>query len=137
MERPKCWSGDLGSTWDSLLTNLGIVIPVASLLSLAAVNICVVAYALSPAGRQIAASLVVLVVFVDLFAAGMATVAERATAEEGKRLVKVDLARYYEPTGAAKFLRSETEDEPARYFGLWSLPPGQRHAKLPLQQRVY
>ena len=110
-------AGDLGGTWDSFLTNLGLVIPIASLLSLAALNICVVAYALSPAGRQIAASLVIFVVFVDLFSAGKATVAQRATAEEGKRLVKVDLARYYEHTGAAKFLGSETEDEPARYFG--------------------
>jgi hypothetical protein len=110
-------AGDSAGTWDSLLTNLGLVIPVASLMSLAAVNICVVAYALSPAGRQIAASLVVLLVFVDLFAAGKATVAARATAEEGKRLVRIDLTRYYEPTGAARFLRSETRDEPARYFG--------------------
>jgi hypothetical protein len=110
-------AGDPGGTWDSLLANLGLVIPVASLMSLAAVNICVVAYALSPSGRQIAASLVVLVVFVDLFAAGMATVAGRASAEEGKRLVKVELSRYYEPTGATRFLRSETRDEPARYFG--------------------
>jgi hypothetical protein len=107
----------LGSSWESLLTNLGIVIPVASLTSLAAVNICVVAYALSPSGRQIAASLVVFVVFVDLFAAGKATVAERATVEAGKRLVKIDLSRYYEPTGAARFLRSKTEDEQARYVG--------------------
>jgi hypothetical protein len=60
---------------------------------------------------------VIFVVFVDLFSAGKATVAQRATAEEGKMLVKVDLARYYEPTGAAKFLRSETEGEPARYLG--------------------
>jgi len=86
-------------------------------MSLAAVNICVVAYALSPTGRQIAASLVVLVVFVDLFAAGKATVAGRATADAGKRLVKIDLAQFYETTGAAKFLRSEARDEPARYLG--------------------
>jgi peroxiredoxin len=110
-------AGGPGSTRDSLLTNLGLIIPVASLMSLAAVNICVVAYTLAPTGRQIAASLVVFVVFVDLFTAGMATVAGRATAEEGKRLVKIDLAQFYEPTGAAKFLRSETRDEPARYFG--------------------
>jgi hypothetical protein len=110
-------AGDWGSTWESLLTNLGVVIPLASLVSLIAANICVMAYALSSAGRQLAASLVVFVVFVDLFAAGTATVADRATVEAGKRLVKIDLSQYYEPTGVAKFLRSETEDEPARYFG--------------------
>jgi hypothetical protein len=60
---------------------------------------------------------IVLVLFVDLFAAGRATLAERATADLGKDLVKVDLSRYFEPTGAAEFLRSETENEPARYFG--------------------
>jgi hypothetical protein len=107
----------LGSSWESLPTNLGIVIPVASLMSLAAANICVVAYALSPVGRQVAAYLVVFVVFVDLLAAGRATVTERANVEAGKRLVKIDLSRYYEPTGAAQFLRSETADAPARYFG--------------------
>ena len=75
-------------------------------MALVAANVCVVAYALSPAARPLAASLVIVVVFVDLFSAGMATVEERATVEEGKRLVKIDLAHYYDPTGAAKFLRS-------------------------------
>ena len=107
----------LGGSWDSIQTNLGIVIPVASLLSLVAANICVLAYALSPAVRPLAASLVIFVVFVDLLSAGMATVAGRANVEEGKRLVKIDLATYYEPTGVAKFLRSKTEDEPVRYVG--------------------
>jgi hypothetical protein len=50
---------------------------------------------LSPAGRRVAALLLVLLVFVDLFAAGKATVAESATAEEGKQLLKIDLSRYY------------------------------------------
>jgi hypothetical protein len=80
----------------------------------------VAVYALSPAGRRVAALLLVLLVFVDLFAAGKATIAESATAEEGKQLLKIDLSRYYEPTGAASFLRSEMEDEPARYFGFGS-----------------
>jgi len=88
----------------------------ASLLVLAVALACVVAYALSPVGRRVAAFLVVLVVFVDLFVAGRDTVADRATAEAGKQLVKIDLARYYETTGAARFLRSETQEEPARYF---------------------
>jgi hypothetical protein len=110
-------AGDPGSNPEWLLANLGIVIPVASLVALVAANICVVAYALSPAGRSLAASLVIFVVFFDLFSAGTATVEQRATVEEGKRLVKIDLAHYYDPTGAAKFLRSETQGEPARYVG--------------------
>jgi hypothetical protein len=49
-------AGGPGGTWDALPTNLGLVIPIASLMSLVAVNICVVAYVLSPTGRQIAAA---------------------------------------------------------------------------------
>jgi hypothetical protein len=111
------FAGGPGTTPDSVLANLGIVVPFASLMALLAANVCVVAYALSPQGRSLAASLVILVVFVDLFWAGLATVEQRATVEEGKRLVKIDLAHYYDPTGAAKFLRSETQGEPARYVG--------------------
>ncbi|CAN5841162.1 hypothetical protein BH18ACT11_BH18ACT11_16320 [soil metagenome] len=107
----------LGNAQDSLLTNLGVVIPAASLVALIAAIACVVVYALTPVGRRAVAFILVLVVFVDLFAAGKATIADRATVEAGKRLVKVDLARYYEPTGAATFLRSKTRDVPARYFG--------------------
>jgi hypothetical protein len=110
-------AGGLEIAQSPLLTNLGIAIPVASLLALVVANACVVVYALSPVGRRVAVALVVLVVFVDLFAAGRATLAERATASVGKELVKIDLNQYYEPTGAARFLRSEIEDEPARYFG--------------------
>jgi Bacterial membrane protein YfhO len=98
-------------------SDLGMTIPAAPLMALVVANVCVAAYALSPAGRRISGFLLVLVVFVDLFAAGRATIADYETADLGKELVKIDLARYYEPTGAAKFLRSETEDAPARYFG--------------------
>ena len=99
------------------LAGFGTGASLVSLSALAVANACLVAYVLSPARRQGAALLVALVLFVDLFAAGRATLAERATADLGKDLVKVDLSRYFEPTGAAEFLRSETEGEPARYFG--------------------
>ncbi len=107
----------LGNAQDSLLTNLGVVIPAVSLLALIVSIACCVVYALTPVGRRAVAFILILVVFVDLFAAGRATIADRATVEAGKRLVKVDLASYYEPTGAATFLRSKTRDAPARYFG--------------------
>jgi len=109
--------GMSGGVWDLLPIDRGSAIPAASLLALVVADVCVVIYALSPAGRRLAALVVVLVVFADLFVAGRAILLERATASPGKELVKVDLSRYYEPTGAARFLRSETEDEPARYFG--------------------
>ena len=95
----------------------GTGVSLVSLSALVVTVACVVVYAFSPVGRRGVALLMVLVLFVDLFAAGRATVAERATADLGKDLVKVDLSRYFEPTGAAKFLRSETGERPARYFG--------------------
>ncbi len=109
----------------SLLLVSGLRIPIdsgtafsaVSSLAVVAAIACVAVYVLSPAGRRVAAPLLVLVVFVDLLAAGSATVEDRADAEAGKQLVKVDLARYFEPTGAVRFLRSQTEGKPARYFG--------------------
>jgi hypothetical protein len=109
-------------------SDLGLTIPAVSLMALVVANVCVAAYALSPAGRRISAFLVVLVMFVDLFAAGRATIADYETADVGKELVKIDLSRYYEPTGAAKFLRAETEDAPARYFGFGPHPHGEKRS---------
>jgi hypothetical protein len=103
-------------------------IPAASLLALVVANVCAAVYALSPAGRRSAALLVVLVGFVDLFAAGRATIADYETADLGKELVKIDLAHYYEPTGAAEFLRSETGDAPARYFGFGPHAHGEKRS---------
>ncbi len=101
----------------SLLATMSLDIPVASLVALVVAIAGVIAYARAPGWRRVAASLVVLLVFADLFVAGRATVEERADAEPGKELVKIDLSRYYEPSGVARFLRAEMEDEPARYFG--------------------
>jgi hypothetical protein len=120
--------GMSGGVHDLFSTDPGLTIPAASLIALVVANVCVAAYALSPAGRRIAAFLIVLVVFVDLFAAGRATMADYETADLGKELVKIDLARYYEPPGAAKFLRAETEDAPARYFGFGPHPHGEKRS---------
>jgi hypothetical protein len=111
-----------------LLGDFGMTIPAVSLIALVAANACMVIYALSPPGRGIAAFLLVLMVFVDLFAAGRATIAGYETADLGKELVKIDLTRYYEPTGAARFLRSRTEDAPARYFGFGPHPHGEKRS---------
>ena len=110
------------------LTALGKAVPVAPLAALIIANACVAVYVLSHAGRRVAALLLVLVVFADLFAAGRATIADYATASVGKELVKIDLSRYYEATGAARFLRSETEDEPARFFGFGPHPQGDKRS---------
>jgi hypothetical protein len=120
--------GMSGAVQGLFSTDPGITIPAASLLALVAANVCVVVYAFSPVGRRVAASLVVLVVFADLFVAGKATIADYETADLGKELVKIDLAHYYEPTGAATFLQSETEDTPARYFGFGPHPHGEKRS---------
>ncbi len=101
----------------SSLADLGLEIPVVSLLALAGAGACAIVCARSPVGRRAAAFVVVLLVFADLSVAGRAAVTERETASPGKELVKIDLSRYYEPSAVAGFLRSETDDEPARYFG--------------------
>ena len=116
-------------------TELGTTIPAASLLALVGANVCVVIYAVSSRGRRVAAFVLILVVFVDLFAAGRTTIAGYETADLGKELVKIDLTRYFEPTGAARFLRSETEDTPARYFGFGPHSHGEQ-SQLSLQQLV-
>ena len=121
--------GTSGGVQGLLSGDHGMAIAAASLIALVAANACVVIYANSPpGGRGVATSLLVLVVFVDLLVAGRATLAERATADVGKRLARIDLTEYYEPTGAAKFLRSETEDAPARYFGFGPHAHGQKRS---------
>ncbi|MDQ4127019.1 MAG: YfhO family protein, partial [Actinomycetota bacterium] len=120
-------TGVSGSTEGSL-TDLGKAIPVAPLVALVVANACVAVYALSHVGSRGAAFLLVLVMFADLFAAGRATIADYATASVGKELVKIDLGRYYETTGAARFLQLETEDEPARYFGFGPHPQGDKRS---------
>ena len=104
-------------TGGSSLADLGLEIPVVSLLALAGAGACAIVCAPSPMGCRAAAFVVVLMVFADLSVAGKATVAERETASPGKELVKIDLSRYYEPSAVAEFLRAETDEEPARYFG--------------------
>jgi len=121
-------TGESPESAQGLLTDLSAVIPVAPLLALVVANACVAIYAHSHVGRRVAAVLLVLVVFADLFAAGRATISDYATASVGKELVRIDLTRYYEPTGAARFLRSQTEDEPARYFGFGPHPQGDKRS---------
>ena len=83
------------------------------------------AYALLPARfaslRRLAPVFLILTVFVDLFVAGRAIVANEWLTEGGKSL---DLAEYYQPSGAARFLESRDGGEPFRYFGFGLGPPG-------------
>ncbi len=77
------------------------------------------AYALLPSRfailRGLVVLLLVLTVFFDLFSADLVTIDAHADFEGGDKIVKVDLGRYYDPTGAVKFLKSKGKD-PSRYL---------------------
>jgi Bacterial membrane protein YfhO len=103
----------------------GVSIPLVSLLFLVSALVLVAAYALIPARlaawRGVAFALLTLVVLADLLAANrvIINVQENATggAVAGDRMSEMDLAAYYRPSGAARFLQSKGEEEPFRYFG--------------------
>ncbi|MBA2344402.1 MAG: YfhO family protein [Rubrobacter sp.] len=108
--------------------DLGIGVPPDTMLALIFVMACVAAYALLPSARPLTAALVVLVLFVELFTAGSSIIEKRATSRGALRTAKVDLAGYYEPTGAAGFLKSKAEGEPIRYFGYGSYIQGEKQS---------
>jgi hypothetical protein len=66
--------------------------------------------------------LLAFVVFADLLIAAKATIAQQDLSGEGwlVRIRETDLAGYYRPSGAARFLQSkESEGGPFRYFGYY------------------
>jgi hypothetical protein len=63
------------------------------------------------------AALLVAVVFAGLLSSSRAMLDRMEQARGGGRLLKLDLSAYYGSTGAQEFLRSQTREEPARYFG--------------------
>ena len=102
----------------------GVSIPVGSLLFLILAVGLVATYALLPAGlagwRVIAFAALALVVFADLLTADRVTIAKQDFSGYGwlVRMREMDLAEYYRPSGAARFLQSKKgEEEPFRYFG--------------------
>ncbi len=101
------------------LLKFGVQLPSGAFWALVLVAVLAVACALVPprlaSFRGFAAILVVLVVFVDLHAAGQARLQVSKSLNGGDKIVKIDLAEFYEPTGATRFLQSR--DEPARYVG--------------------
>jgi hypothetical protein len=101
----------------SLLSKNGLPILAGPLLALILAVVLIAAYALIPARlaiwRSLAFALLVLVVFADLIAESRTTIAVHGVNRE-----KVDLAAYYHPSDAARFLQSRGEtEEPFRYFG--------------------
>jgi hypothetical protein len=114
---PEALAEALGRFREPFPANLGIGIPRATIFALILILVCVTIYALLPKVRPFAATLAVLVVFIDLFAAGSSVVDSRAADDGTQKTLKVDLSEHYADTGASRFLRSKMEDEPARYFG--------------------
>ena len=101
----------------SLLSKNGVPILAGPLLALILAVVLVAAYAMIPARlaiwRNLAFALLILVVFADLIAESRATIATHGVNRE-----KMDLAAYYRPSDAARFLQSRREaEEPFRYLG--------------------
>ena len=103
--------------------------PETLILTLAALAL-VLAYALLPGGRGLVAALLVAVLFVDLLTSSRAMFDRMEQASGGGQVLKMDLSAYYGPTGAVEFLRSQTREEPARYFGYGSQAYAVRFADL-------
>jgi Bacterial membrane protein YfhO len=74
------------------------------------------------------AALLVAVLFVDLLSSSRALIDRLEQARGGGQILKLDLSSYYGPRGAEEFLRSQTREEPARYFGYGSLAYAVRFA---------
>ena len=109
-------SGGRGGRTLFLLENVISLPPETLILTLAALAL-VLAYALLPRGRGLVAALLVGVLFVDLLSSSRSMIDRLEQARRGGQLLKMDLSAYYGPTGAEEFLRSQTREEPARYFG--------------------
>ncbi len=92
----------------------------AALLSLALVGVLVVAYARLPSRRGPLLVLLIVVVFVDLLSSGRAAISSQGDVEGWQGISgitrKIDLADYYRPSGALRFLMAR-EEGPFRYFG--------------------
>jgi hypothetical protein len=77
----------------------------------------VAACALLPTQRSLLSTLLLLVVWADLLPAGQVAIADGGVVEGAYQLRRVELATYYAPTGAGRFLRSRGRPEEFRYFG--------------------
>ena len=101
------------------LLESGVALMPGSLLILGLVLIFVTAYALIPHRfwilRGLAATLLALAVFTDLYSAGKAVIENNGGEQTADQIVRTNLDEYYAPTDATQLLRSNDE-EPSRFF---------------------
>jgi membrane protein YfhO len=103
------------------LFNAGIAVKQATLLALIFGVGFLTLYPLLSRYRPLLFGLLLLVAFADLLVAGREAIARDEvidTAESVHKVMKVDLDRYYQPSGAVRFLQSKQQQgELFRYFG--------------------
>lgn len=101
------------------LLELGVQLPPGAFWALVLVAVLAATCILIPSRlaflRSVVAVLVALVVFVDLQAADQARLEVAGNLNGGDKIVKVDLEKFYEPTGVTRFLQSR--GEVYRYVG--------------------
>lgn len=100
---------------------LGSLTP-AALLFLVLAGVLAIAYALLPSRRVPLLALLIAVVFVDLLSSGRVAISSQGDVEGWRGISgitrKMDLAGYYRPSGALRYLVSKDDEEgPFRYFG--------------------
>lgn len=125
--------------WDAPLPFLlenGVALMPGSLLMLGLVLISVTAYALIPHRlwilRGLAATLLAIAVFTDLYSAGKAIIEDDGGDQTADQIVRTDLSEYYKPTDVTRLLRPDGET-PYRFF-VYS--PGLRYQRQFMEPRV-
>ncbi|MGH3089982.1 MAG: YfhO family protein, partial [Rubrobacteraceae bacterium] len=128
-EEPEAWVDQAPH-----LLDLGVQMVPGAFFALVIAAALATAYGLLPSRfpvpKGILAALLALVVFVDLNGAGVAELEARSEENATLKIVERDLAEYYEPTGATRFLQS-ADDPPYRYFG-YAPSFGPRYNPFPL-----
>ena len=109
-------------------------LPPTALVALLFAGVLLVAYALLPSRRGPLLALLVAVVFVDLLSSGRTAISSQGDVEGWVGISgitqKMDLAGYYRPSGALRFLMSR-EEGPFRYFGFGLRTPEGRTISSP------
>ncbi|MGB3633860.1 MAG: YfhO family protein, partial [Rubrobacteraceae bacterium] len=102
----------------ALLEN-GVALLPGSLLALGLALVFVTAYALIPSRfwllRGLAATLLALAVFTDLYSVGRAAIEDRGEERTVDQMVSMDLDAHYNPTDATRLLRPDGKT-PSRFF---------------------